>query len=365
MKKMLIISLLAIVPFAASFGANLTIPLLELYTRGYIEDGSLIIGTNANMDLRIDGGYKFGGRVMLTYETYDLEDLAADRSILFKGASILIRELFGLPLSLTYFTGTQETFAAGTSFPEVFGSVPFASRYRGFLYFPDPDQIKYDGIHTVDGTGLRIETSGLWDSIDLSFYLYQDAYLGSGFYSADVWGMFNWEKFKMEAFLGASFPVGAAGYYRGGLLLYYDTGTAGRVLAQVGIPLWDPAADPFTIDLFYFLFEPRVQFGAVAVFLTLFWHPEFYLMTVTDELGSADININVLVGKPEVSPFSGGLETKLTFTTANPENLTAHVSPYLSAVTSGVVWDFKINAKIFPFSLEDMFQAVIGVRAEL
>ena len=168
----------------------------------------------------------------------------------------------------------------------------------------------------------------------------------------------------MEAFLGASFPASSYGLYRGGFLFYYSPGTTGEFLAQVGVPQWNPAEE-FTIDRLFFLFEPRIKLNPVTIILTLFWHPGYYLQEVTPDLGSSDVHINFMIGDPEISTFSGGLEGSVTYnSSAISDRFGVVVSPYISAITSGVIWNIMLNTNLFPFSVNDMFEGVISVKAE-
>ena len=351
MKKVGIIALvLTLCVTLFGFAADLAVPNLELITRGYVSGGDFVLGTRGSVDFLVAGGYKFGGRVLLGFESNNLEDTETAKNLEFKGAYVIMRNLFGIPLDLTYFTGENDVFGTGSIFPSYFGSKPIASRFSGYLYFPEEDQIRYNGIHTVSGTGLKI-ASGFGSSSNLSaLYIYQDSYLGTGTYSLDLSTAFNTELFKMESFVGATYPYPDAkyGYYRAGLLLFYDTGQGGEFLTQIGIPRWDPNLDLFTIDLFYFLFEPRVRFDFFSIILSLFWHPEYYLQEATNELGSADINANFQFGDPDTSIMSGGIETKLSLSTTATEQLQAVVAPYFSTITSGVIWDFKVNTQLFP-----------------
>ncbi len=344
--------------------ANVSVPVLELITRGYFDNNVFSLGTRGRFEFLISGGYKFGGQILMDFESDDLESDAEGEFLAFKGANITMRNPLGLPLDLVYFTGEGDTFGAGDLFPGYFGSKSISSRFRGYLYFPEKDQVRYSGIHTVGGTGVKISSSFLTDWNFTAAYVYQDAYLGTGTYSADLWTSINTERFKMEAFVGSSFPVSTYGYWRAGLLLFYDTGQGGEFLTQIGVPRWDPAVDPVQIDLFYFLFEPRVRFGIFSIILTLFWHPQYYLQAETGELGSADINTKFQFGEPERSPASGGVETHLAFSSTGDDQFKAVAAPFFSVVTSGVIWDFKVNTKIFPFSLSDLVEVFVGVRAE-
>ncbi len=365
MRKVGIIALVLTSLLAAgAAGADLTVPRLELITRGYASGGDFLLGTRGRADFLVAGGYKFGGRVLLGFESNNLEDPEGEKTLDFRGAYVIIRNLLGIPLDLTYFTGENDIFCTGAIFPSYFGAKPIASRFSGYLYFPEESQVRYEGIHTVNGTGLKM-SSGFGSSVNLSsLYLYQDSYLGTGTYSLDLFTAFNTEFFKMEGFLGASYPASKFGYYRAGFLLFYNTGQGGEFLTQVGIPRWDPQVDPFAIDLFYFLFEPRVRFDFFSIILTLFWHPEYYLQAATNELGSADVNANFQFGDPDNSILSGGVEANLSLSTTAAEQFRAVVAPYFSTITSGVIWDFKVNTQVFPWNVAEMFEMFVGVRAE-
>ncbi|MEW5815444.1 MAG: hypothetical protein AB1798_08645 [Spirochaetota bacterium] len=347
----------------AVYSADIAVPLLELITRGYFENSTLVLGTRGTFDLLIGGGYKFGGRLVLNLESDHLEDISLNKNLEFKSISIITQEVFRLPLNITYFTGELEDFCNGDVFTTLYGAESVGTRYRGYMYFPEG--ARYNGIYNLAGTGISISTSSsLSEVFNASLYAYQDSYLGKGYYSTDIRAILNLEKFKLESFAGYSFPISTYGYFRAGLLLFYDTGGGGEFLTQIGVPKWDPAADPFNIDLFYFLFEPRVSFYPLSIILTLFWHPKYYKQQLTDDLGSVDINVNFQIGNPQKSPASGGLESSLKFSAHQTEQFRALVSPYFSAITSGLLWNLKLNVKVFPFVLADMFEAFIGVRAE-
>ena len=358
--------LLVLIPQFA-FSANLLVPTLELITRGYSAENKTVLGTRGSMEFLVEGGYKFGGRILLGFESDNLEDLTLERYLNFMGASVVMINPLGLPLEIAYFTGENDVFGTGDVFPVHYGTDPIASKFRGFLYFPAVEQVRYNGIHTVSGTGMKITSDFGSEWARAALYAYQDQYIGTGTYSVDIHGSINLLRFKLESFFGLSYPVTTPEltqtYLRAGLLLFYTTGVGGEFLTQIGVPRWDPANDDFTINLFYFLFEPRVRFGIFSIILTLFWHPMYYLQVETGELGSADINANFAFGNPQTSPVSGGAEAKLAFSTLGESQFSAVISPYFRTITSGVIWDFKVNAKLFPFSLDDIVEVFVGVRA--
>ena len=362
MKKIFGLAFLLACITAPAFSANILVPSMEMVTRGYMNGGSFILSTKGDLDLLIEGGYKFGGQVILDFESDNLHDIEDTSSIGFKSSSVQIRNLFSLPLDLTYFSGEYDNLCTGVLFPKYFGTGRIASRFGGYMYFPEG--ISYEGVHQIAGTGVKFETTFGSESNRTAVYLYQDSFLGEGQYSADFWIIQNFRNFKIESFIGGSFPVSTYGYYRAGLLLYYKAGETGEFLTQVGIPRWDPANDPMQIELFYFLFEPRVKLGLLSIIMTLFWHPEYYHQVQTAELGSVDVNVNFQLGNPDESLYSGGVETSLSFLTYSDEQFNAKISPYFSAITSGVIWDLKVNIKLFPFELNNLAEGYIGVRAE-
>jgi len=372
-----LLCLLAVLP-ALAFGANVTIPTFQLLTRGILEGGEFSLETSGDVEINFGGGYKFGGRLSLALSETNLEeatlpsptydpdniDVLLNRSLRFQSASVIVRELFGSPVDVTYFIGEVDRLLNGDIFPDQFGSDIVASDFRGILYFPTG--VAYDGVHVIDGTGIAVSTSSAWQRVFLQGAIYQDAYLGAGKYSADLRAAFNTPNFKAETFIGSSFPAGAWGIYRGGVLLFYNTGQGGEFLAQVGIPRWAPVTDgPLNIDDFFFLFEPRVHINFLSIVLTLFWHPEYYEQAPTGEAGATDIAIRFIAGDVQQNTVSGGIENGIKLRPqSTEEQLRVSVTPFVSLNASGVIWDLKANVKVFPWALEDLFDAYIGIRTE-
>lgn len=367
--------------------ANIAVPGFLLLTRAYNDGNGYRLGTYADLELRIEGGLKFGGDLQLSFENEDLEGVAAlpdlegdaptaewaqtvanalDRSLRFEGASIEIREVFGLPLTLTYFTGLFANIGSGTEFPRRFGTLPFATDYRGYLYFPSG--VRYDAMQEIRGTGIQIATGDLfsWGEIDLVGY--QDGNLGTGTYSLDLVTLINAGIVRGEAFFGISGPTTAGLLLHGGLMVYVGSDTGSRFLSQIGIPRWNPGGgDPLDISNFYFLFEPRVSFDPLNLYLTFFWRPAYYNQQPTDEGGNIDLNLKLLVGDTAVDPISGGLETTLLFTpvaTDSTEQIRFSAGPFLSIASDGVVWQLKVKAALLPFDASRLFEGFIGIRTE-
>lgn len=395
------------------YAANLSIPHMELITHGQMTDNSFGLTAYGNIDVLFEGGYKFGGRLQMNIESTDLlqiltpeekwNQVAAyiesqkegytgdpveppiENFFAFQSANIILREMFSLPLDFTFFVGDMDSFCSGDDFAEYFGSAQVSSLFRGFKYYPDPNLPRYEGIHTPRGIGIKLDTTLGTDWFRGGFYLYQDDYLGLGRFSTDLRVLFNTQSVKAEFFIGASYPgptidtaaIGqtsfkdpdtaqdpAFGFYRTGLLLYYTPGPVGEFLTQVGIPKWDPVNDGFSIDLFYFLFEPRINLGFFSLRPTFFWHPSFYKQKFTDQIGNMSINTNFYFGDPEKFPLSGGIEATFDIGSYEDGSFSALAAPYMSLLAAGVVWDFKINFNLYPLDLTDMVEAFIGITAE-
>ena len=376
MRKTVVFSLLFAASCAVAFGANVTMPTFQLLTRGALDGGLFALRTQADVGIRIGGGYKFGGELSLSIRSDNLEqpsvpgpaydqDLmraALQERVSLSLASVVIRDLFDQPLEIRYFVGELSRVLTGDIFPDQFGTRAIATAHRGMLAFPAG--IVYDGIHAVSGTGISLAATGIAPWLYLDGAIYQDRNLGPGHYSTDVRAAFNIPSLKAEAFVGASYPGAQFGLYRGGLLLHYAAGSGSEFFTQFGIPRWAPVADgPLNIDAFYFLFEPRVHIGPLSVILTLFRHPSYYEQVPTTEAGATDIIVRLAVGERSDSLVSGGLESAIRLRPAGPDDqVRVSVSPFVAMGSSGIVWDLRVNLNLFPYDLTSLFEAYIGVK---
>ncbi|MBI9108336.1 MAG: hypothetical protein JEZ04_16435 [Spirochaetales bacterium] len=345
------------------FSADIFVPTLELLSRMYSDSGVFTMQTNGSFEMNIEGGYKFGGKLKIGIENAVVDDINDLPALEFHAAEVSINDLFDLPFSISYYTGIIDDFCSGDIFHTYFGTGIIEPNLSGYMAFSDG--INYDGLHSVAGTGISLSSNFGTDWNYTKLYVYQDAYLGSGFFSADANSAFNLGDLKIEGFVGASFPVSTAGIYRAGILLFYKASDTGSFLAQIGIPRWDPVIDPFGINLFYFLFEPRLNFGIFGINLSFFWHPSYYHNIATNEGGAIDLLLDFQVGDYEEFPVTGGLSTKLAYNAAlTTDQFKTIVSPYIGVVTSGVLWNLKLNITVLPFDLSTMFEGYIGIKAE-
>jgi len=399
LKKNALLLLLACAA-AMAHGADLSVPYLGLLTNGRLNAaGAFELSTRVSIDLLFEGGTKFDAWFKLGFrnaavenylsaaesltplpESPSLEDMASSISNLeeatglsLRTVAIQIKELFGTPLQLATFVGHMDTIGSGEDFTRYFGTGDFATKFRGYMYYPygigkDPpngDGVdasrRYEGLHEIYGTGMRF--SWPMERIMPFLYIYQDSWLGAGSWSVDARALLNTDRVKLEAFLGGSFPVSTLGVYRGGLLFFFETGEIGNFYAQIGIPRWDPL-EAFSMDMLSFLFEPRIKIGTGELVLSLFFHPKWYLQKETDESGAVEFRFDLGFGKVEEGSIRGGAEVELSFDPNLPTaSLSLDAAPYLQTIRNGVRWDLRLAIRAFPFPSPwyGMFQPTLGV----
>ena len=383
----LLAAVLAAAASSAAHAANVSVDRLELLSHGSADASGLYqVDSRLYFGLSLEGGDKFAGLLRLDFLSGQVErDLgllqdslpptatlsdAIDRlnaaGLRLRTVAVSARRLFGQPLEATYFVGELDTFCSGDDFTTLFGAAPFATALRGPMVYPDgiggdPNRY-YDGIHAVYGTGARLG-AGL-ERAAAYLYLYQDSDLGQGRWSADLRGLLDADKLKLELFAGASYdPSSAFGYYRAGMLFHYAPGAVGEFYAQVGAPRMDPAAG-VGIDDFFFLFEPRVNFAPGSLAITVFYHPAYYRQKATGEEGALDLGMNLKFGDVSRTGSQGGLESLLAFRPVDAEPLSVDIAPYFSAIASGLEWSFKLNLGVFPFPADwyAVLEPFVGVK---
>lgn len=361
-----------------AFSANIVVPKMDLITRGAMSGGNFTLQTFGDLTLEILGGYKFGGSLAFSLNNTNLENFSTTSlPIGFLSASIIIRDMFSAPLSLTYFVGQNDTFCSGDGFA-LFGAQPIMTAYRGFMYFPTGPV--YDGIYQINGTGARFEWVPQIETFSLDVYVYQDTRAqfpgittpldppiisGPGTFSSDLRFLLNYAAIKVEGFVGGTLTPSSMDYFVRGGLLFYATNNNVEFLGQVGVPKWDPAVDSVpNINHFYLLVEPRLHLGSLSIIPTFFWHPSFYMQAGPNpgQAGSFDVNLNLAIGDASKDAFQGGFETNFRFQSATQGAL--RLSPWLGVSTPGVIWKLKVNTTVWPFSWSDLLEVFIGAQAQ-
>lgn len=391
LKKQVTLLMLACIA-ASAFCADVSVPSLSLLTNGRLNEFGLFeLSTRASIDMLIEGGSKFDAWFKLGFRSsvvedylkaeayhaslpagYGIDDVAASVSrleaasgISLRTIAIQVKNLAGTPLQLSTFVGHLDTFCSGPDFTTYFGENDFGTKFRGYMYYPegiggDPNR-SYDGIHEVYGTGIRL---GLpLQGSRYFLYAYQDSLLGAGHYSLDARALLNLTRVKIEAFAGASLPESTAGIYRAGILFYFDTGAIGDFYALIGVPRWDPS-EAFGMDLFYFMFEPRVRFDGGELVLSLFFHPAWYLQKATNESGALEFRFDLGFGKAVDGSIRAGTEMELSYNpNLDTKTLTLDAAPYVQMVRNGIQWDLRLSLRGFPFPdpWYGMFMPTLGV----
>jgi hypothetical protein len=403
-QKVLILTVLILTGAFSLFGAEITVPRLEVLTRGATEGDDFVLSSVAEADLAVEGGYKYSAYLGFSFSSGDLERLLTRKKLdlapltgpptendfnalveeledrLNKQTTLglrvikaVAREPLGLPLELSYFLGKADAFASGDDFIQYFGTAPLGSDFRGFVYFPQgiggDITRQYHGIHQVNGTGLSLAYTGSETVIPMG-YFYQD--LGftdangdfeAGHYSGDLRLLLNSRPLRFEIFGGVSFGQDGKNIYRGGFLAHLASEAGAELLIQAGIPGWQQG-DNMDIDHMFFLLEPRVRFGFFAFQTTFFYRPLWYLQQKnTGEQGKADINIRLIFGNLAESQFEFGLEGTGGLQTADMDDRYLYVSPFISLVSSGLRWDLKLRIDPFKYDNKgEMFELFTGIR---
>lgn len=385
LKKNALILLLACAA-AMAHGADVSVPYLGLLTNGRLNAaGAFELTTRVSIDMLFEGGSKFDAWFKLGFRSAAAEDylqavesistlsdpaaaisnLEAASGLSLRTVAIQIKGLLGTPLQLATFVGHLDTIGSGEDFTRYFGTSDFVTKFRGYMYYPegiggDPSR-RYDGLHEIYGTGMRLSMPG--DTVMPFLYVYQDSWLGAGHWSADARALLNTDRVKLEAFVGGTFPVSTLGVYRGGLLFFFETGEIGNFYAQIGIPRWDPL-EAFNMDMLSFLFEPRIKLGTGELVLSLFFHPKWYLQKETDESGAMEFRFDLGFGTVEEGSFRAGAEVELSYDpNLTVASLSMDASPYLQTIRNGVRWDLRLDIRAFPFPSPwyGMFQPTLGV----
>ena len=386
--------------------AEITVPKLEMASRGRMVENEFVVSSVISADMTLSGGYKYTFSLGFSIDAADisrsfayrnfgdfyvppggssgtgvseddinaLADRVNNQAVLgFRTAKATARDLFNLPLELTYFMGTGDDFCTGDEFSTRYGLAPFGTDFRGFFYFPDgiggnPTR-RYNGIHGARGTGFSVGLTQ-WDKFTPIVYLYQDyIYSGTVFganvknlYSGDLRFLIYYDWLRLEAFSGISWNSDIDRFLRGGFMINFDMGNGAEIFVQAGITSWD-WDESLNVDNLFFLVEPRLRFKYFGVFVTFFYHPVEYLHIYTeDERGRADLNIKFLFGNEE-SGFTGGLETGGDLKIDKETDFKMQIAPFCSFITSGLRWDTKL--RIRPFGNDtpsEMYELFIGVR---
>ncbi len=359
--RILVISLVTMLAVVSATSAtDLDVRPFEFITRGYVDGGVFQLQTTGELGIQLQSGQLTRSEVLLGVRSTAF-GTDPDVSPVVRRASVTFEQLLGSSFSFTYFLGELDRLASGQRFPGAFGTPPVATEFRGYQYFPEGPL--YEGLYGVSGTGVRISSGEQWRRVELAAYAYQDNRFDPGVFSNDIAVMVNLAGVQLEAFAGASYPLGAFGRYRGGLLANFSTPEGDALLAQVGVTGFEPGSgQEFGLDDLFFLFEPRVNLGTLGLALTFFWHPGLYDQVENPERGTIDTNLNVRIGDSVSDGLSGGVESRVSIRPQSGDQFQITTGPYLRLNSGSVSWDLRAVLRPFPFALDELVEGYLGVR---
>jgi hypothetical protein len=402
---------LASAPFFALGAAEITVPRMEMASAGRVnDDGKFDLSTSALVDIALDGGYKYGILLGLSFTADNLGKALAYRDFSFQplpqgqgtpvtvaeynslvdGANRMLdnqailsfriarataREFLDLPLELSYFVGYADAFCSGEEFVSRYGLYQIPTEFTGFYYFPEGiggDITRfYKGIYGVKGTGFSFALTP-WERFVPMLYLYQDLpaldKTGLSFaesrYSGDLRMIFNLEGLALEFFAGISGRTVSDLRFRGGVLACFSSGKGADLFLQAGIPGLQRGS-ALGVDNLYFLIEPRLSFGDFALHVSFFYHPLIYGdIESEDERGRADVNIKFIAGDPLRTGIQGGIETTLNLKVEKQEDMKFWLSPFISLLSGGLRWNFKLRMNPIEYRTPSkMFEVFAGIQA--
>ncbi|RPJ08124.1 MAG: hypothetical protein EHM28_05150 [Spirochaetaceae bacterium] len=411
MKSRLLMLVLGACLLFSGFGANITIPSIELATYILGIDHEMIMITDSSMDFLIDGGYKFGAKITLGVDGFIAlpgdtatgpEKGTINLPLSLKYTEIIVRDLFGVPLDLSYFIGEGSNLCYGDEFSRLFGTPVIQSAFTPPLYISDPllfyqnPILNYRGIHRINGNGIKLQYHPLEGGFGFEWYLYQDhnfresyeietatgimnlnmIFLDTGWYASDMRFFLNTEIFKMEVFIGGSIDSGSfQGCWRGGALFFFGLGPV-DIMAEVGLPTLD-FGNIGGLEMFYILYEMRIHAGPITITPTIFSHPATYLQQPNmDNTERIDFAMDLSVFDPRKDFISFGFEGAMTtfflFSMDDPPWV-LFLSPHITFATPGVSWEIKLRTTLWdstmtsfdPQTFITSMQGVMSIRAEL
>lgn len=391
MKRKLIVSIVLFALAVGVFAGDFALPSLYLLSNGYFDASErLVIATQFDFSLAFKSQTNLATEIVLSFYTSSLEDyfiaeqtplaittdtgdLANSLRILnaqnfagIKKIAISIPQLLAPGISATFFSGHYDALGSEAVVKKAGTYKTLLPHITDRIYMPlginNQGLRWYEGIHPVFGTGLKLSYAG--KSFETAAYLYQDSWIGKGYYSSDIRLMFFTPRVSLDVFGGISFPQGQWGLYRMGLFFNYNTGDIAEITAQIGIPYW-MSGTILTMDMFYFMLEPRVNFGAGFLTLAIFFHPGYYAQQETNETGVLDFKATIAFGSLEKGGLQSGVEALLSFDPNIANNqFSMAVSPFLSMNQAKTQWQIKLTIAILPAAASwyTMFSPLIMVQ---
>ncbi len=344
------------------FSANINVDELNLISISGVnsQTNKFEMNTYFKFLTSFDGGYKFAAKVGFEANVTQLAKNYLDSStdiynkvfLIFNNAEITARNLIESRLDLSFWSGTYRYLGEG-------------NYYRGFLYFPENQNVDYKGMYRIRGSGITTILRFWEDKFKLKFHLYQN----TNFVTSLSPTAFNYFSFDTEIGLFlkyASFELfggytkdfiypnesSALPYGRGKVGLTFWTGDTKYIefFSTVGISTLDNNTfDSITngtisaIDALYISAELHFKLFVTDHIISFLTKPYFYNEQVSNEKSDFNINYRFNVSVSD-SPLNGGFIFNFTYSLKDPtDTWNLYLSPYISIKIAGVIWDIHVH----------------------
>jgi hypothetical protein len=391
------------IPVFTIFGADIFVSNLDIAARGFMENGELVVSSRANMDISLNGGYKFNvflgwtldaadlGRA-LAFRNFALDPLPSSASQVtvgdynalldrFNNQAVLslnlikatARDLFGIPLELSFFMGKGDVFGNGDMFFSRWGKAVTGTDFTGYYFFPEgigknPSR-HYNGVYAAEGTGVSVAYTGL-DFMMPAVYAYEEfspqidtlSQPSAAKFSGDARFLFNFGKVSADIFGGVTFEKDEELVVRAGFLLFFSAGN-NEFFIQAGMPGYN-LGKPISVDYLYALAEQRLFYGVFSEHFTVFYHPAIYQnVTVDSEKDRLDLNLKLALGEKSAIPVMGGSDFTAEFKIGDLDSSHFRVSPFINFRTSGFEWTLRARYDVLETDWEKALDFFVGMRA--
>lgn len=353
MKRFIVYFCMGII-LAGTARADLFVDRLGVVSFMEIDSGLMKTRSTLDVNLVFRGGYRLEAWLSSRALLEDMENgsqwPAPPLDLRLESAGLTLFDAFGKGVHFSWFAGSADRFCDDSLFVKDFGIHPFNSEFAALAQTRAQDDT-FTFLYRPRGTGAMLSARSSVRRSLVSLYAYQDAWSGSGYYGMDlrIAAASDWIQF--DGFAGASFsPVSAAGAYRAGAAAHLDL-HAFELFLMGGVPRWE-SSSPFDTSLFLALIEPRIHLGALNLSASFLYRPAWYdgSKSKLSTAGQPDLGARISLGSLAVGKAEGGVDGRWKASSmhslASPTGLV--VSPFISFLTRGARWDFRMDIDILP-----------------
>jgi hypothetical protein len=342
------------------FSASVSVDELKIIADGHYDKNlkSFIANTYFKFISSFDGGYKFAANVAFEANVSELEksyredpaDIYNKVFMLFRHAEVKAMNLADSHLDLSFWTGTHKYLGEG-------------AKYKGYLYYPESQDVDYIGFYRIRGTGLSTQLKFWEDRFRANFHFYQNTnYVTSdtpdAFYyfsfDTDIGLFFEQIPIENDHFnlifqiiAGVNFPVKPYGEYKFGMTFgvgndYVD------FFVSAGLPNFGTDFLHLNFDYLYLAADLHFKLfftDHTFSFLTrpLYFNEQKYGYNNEGEKSDFDINYKFAILVPDF-PLSGGVIVNFKYSlNKQPDIWNLYVCPFMDIHFSGVIWNLTVH----------------------